>query len=181
MQQNYFWIEKITNPESEITFKAVLEQVGDTWLSKLDADPGECRDVETQQGSGQCGLATALFQVCFQDEDVTKDGGLNPSKNPDFNAHPEEQQRATSRCAIIVFVACIPDRKTPKKVCSAYLNAASKAGYGSIFTSIPIKEGKMDDMTLDDAIKDFGKTEDSANDFIRIHGWYWYFCKEKPE
>ena len=90
--------------EKRITFKAGLEKGVQAFPepSRLEAKPGECNYFRTQENFRNCGLATALFEECFQDKDVTKNGGVDPNVNEYFQDHPDERDAAKKRCAIIV-------------------------------------------------------------------------------
>ena len=149
-------------------------------MSELSAQLGTCNEVETLAGNRYCGLATALMYECFGDEDVTKNGGVNPKKNDKFKNHPEEQKRLMAKCSTIVYLECLPEKPvTPNKACKAYLNAGKKAGYGVIFMVNQYRiHGRhfMYEKTLDNAITEFGQSIESADAFINKYGVDWYFC-----
>ena len=73
-----FWVEQ-SKYKGIYTFKAVLKVGDKPALSTAFGNPGQCNSVDTMKGSRQCGLATVLMRDCFEDEDVTKNGGwLDP-------------------------------------------------------------------------------------------------------
>ena len=171
-----FWVEiACTQGNNAHTFKVVLEKGDDTFLSRLDAHPGECIFVNTLPDSKQCGLETGLMYSCLKDEDITKNGGVNPKTNCVFKSHPDQQALAEKKCDIIVYLKCLPGPKDPKDTCMDYFNAAAKAEYDYLFTAK--KEISMDGMTLINAMKSLLNT--GVRIFIGDHGSDWYFCKYK--
>ena len=176
-RQGQFWIAKylLESDAWTISFKVVLAGRDGNSLSELKADHGACNKVETKEGSENCGLATALMTACFEDEDVTGDGGLE--LDIWFEADPRHRQQAKDNCEKVVLVECKPTPPTTKDACRAYLNAAIKAGYLMMFMAKEETEAQiMNVMKVTVARRDF---RPDANAFIDLYGFSWRFCKCK--
>lgn len=93
-------------------------------LSWVNAYHGECFHVNSQRGSRECGITKAVMKKCLTDEDVTKDGGLNPDT---FNINRVEENwdgkagdavwqnngfsgRARAACETIIYMPCKPGK-----------------------------------------------------------------------
>ena len=197
--QKVFYVEKFSKrnpgfgkPYFNYYFKAVLEVGSEKYLAEMNSQGprsrlggGVCDDVHTFEESRGCGLATALTQVCFQDNDV---GGVDPKKHPLFNGNVKRELRqfqAVANCAKIVYLRCRPDAMNPPSptaICSAYLNAAINTGYAMMFTvtkrpadATPHND-VMDVMGIVEAKLEFKKGPDN---FIKEHGYGWFFCRCK--
>ena len=155
-------------------------------LSYLNTDRGECMLVRTDAKSQHCGIAKALMILCLGDEDITEDGGLNPStyhmekpygdaiwKDMDFSTFAREF------CKTIVAIPCDPILSTTTNyACKAYIEAAKSEGYQMMFVDKPADEVEPDDhyhvLKTKDAELEFKKNPD---DFLKSKGNEWFFCK----
>ena len=120
--------------------------------------------------------------LCMEDEDVTRDGGLNPLtynelKEFDYALWEDEEFRVRSRqlCLSIIAITCEPAHRITKYVCKAYIEAAKIAGYQMMFI----------DMNPDFSYKVL-KTKNAESQFIKdpqnflnSYGHEWFFCKCK--
>ena len=89
--QRFFWIQRadfhIDPHQKGYMFRAVLQRQQETnFLSTLEAENGNCFDVNTRSLSRRCGLATALFYLSFIDDDITRNGGIDPDREEAFIA-----------------------------------------------------------------------------------------------
>ena len=108
-------------------------------MSQLESYPGNCFYIKTQDGSKRCGLATALFYACFLDDDVTRNGGIYPDTDVQFNnpKNREMKKIAKAKCATIVRTTCQPAPPTPIAVCVGYMKGATKAYYSCLLYTSP--------------------------------------------
>ena len=144
-------------------------------MSQLESYPGNCFYIKTQDGSKRCGLATALFYACFLDDDVTRNGGIYPDTDVQFNnpKNREMKKIAKAKCATIVRTTCQPAPPTPIAVCVGYMKGAIKAYYSLIF--MVDNNNEMAVLTLPSAISKF---KDNPDAFLNKWGREWYLCKE---
>ena len=176
LNQGYFWIRKDIESHNFYKFRAPLQKYeSDPFMSQLDAYHGNCFYIKTKDRSKRCGLATALFYGCFLDNDVTKNGGIDPDKDVQFNRPKNHEMKkiAKAKCAIIVRTICQPSPPTPVAVCVGYMKGATKAYYSGIF--MVDNNNKMTVLTLPSAISKF---IDNPGVFLNKRGREWYLCKE---
>ena len=51
-------------------------------ISSMNTDRGQCMDLKTEKNSQGCGIGRALMILCLGHEDITEDGGMDPSTYP---------------------------------------------------------------------------------------------------
>ena len=131
-----YYIGKEKPTKTEFRFVAKLEWENPTTISGLNADRGQCNDVVTEKDYRKCGIARSLLVLCLRDEDITRDGGVNPLTyndltETDYAIWEDEEfgERARLLCSSIVAVTCEPIDNTPKYACKTYIEAARIAGY----------------------------------------------------
>ena len=160
-------------------------------MATLQAEKGgKCNQMDTKPTSQQCGLATAIMEICFGDEDV---GALDTGKNgivdiiKDYGLTGDEltpfesyEKKAHLNCQKVVFVKCDPDDRMPYEVCSAYLTAAINTGYDVLFTAV-MRHSKQSMEVM--KLKQHAKPEfkDNAKKFVTDHGNWWFFCTCKSD
>ena len=92
---------------------------------------GVCDNAQTDERYERCGLATDLMTLCFQDLDITKNGGVDPNEEEQFKNNPDKQKEAVDGCAKIV---TLNQSANPPAAGKAYTRAAIKAGFKKVFT-----------------------------------------------
>ena len=170
--QGYFWIQRVPMRRGYLFRAALVQTEQHNFLSLLGATHGKCNLVSTEKASRRCGLATAMMFTCFLDEDVTRNGGINPNTNQAFKDHPDMQKIARDSCNIIVYTQCMPDPTTPVDVCGGYLKGALKAAYYKIFLVNHLDRMKV--LQLEYALNKFKANPEG---FIADDGRNWYLCK----
>ena len=190
-KQGFFFVEKYAGRKyNEIIFKVILkdryldikEGMGqaeeDEYLATLKAEKyGICNRVDIKVESSGCGLATALMEVCFEDdEDV---GGVNPETDKFLKQFKTHQKQANLNCEKLIYLQCEPDHPHPYSICVAYLNAAITRNYDMLFSFPSESETGMDIMELESEAKP--KFKRSSERFVEKHGNGWFFCRCKKE
>ena len=123
-------------------------------MSWANAYHGECHFVQTDGRFRNCGMARALMEKCLSDEDVIKDGGLDPLTYK-FNRYTKEDKeycvwndldftkRARESCTTIISMFCYPGfyqageffptpyvpGRDPAMACKLLIDAAISKGY----------------------------------------------------
>ena len=164
--------QQIPNFPINVGFAAVLDGVNLSELSALSG--GICNEVETNDDSAGCGLATTLMEYCFTDDEV---GGIDLQKDPRFNQHPlkEYRQMAENTCKHIVYLTCAA---FPLIACSAYFTAAINTKHTLMFTTF----NELDEdlvAKLFDVAEVQPEFKFDARGWVNTNGRHWYFCKCK--
>ena len=157
------------------------------YLAYLNARQGECNNLETYEHSRRCGIGRALMVTCLLDEEVTKDGGLDPDtywqrEYVDFAVWKDKEftKKAKENCAAIVAVSCGPRVSNPQgkplvSICKSYINAAFRAKYDLVFVDHESREF-YSVKTTKNALMEFVPDPDK---FVLELGFDWFFCKCK--
>ena len=138
-------------------FKFVVNHKKDE-LSRLCASKGECNDLATRRRSQKCGFGGALMHVCFNDEKITSNHGLDLN-NPEWK-DGNLRETAAENCLTIIHVDCYPGQFTPDIVCLKYLQNGRNNDFEIIFTE---EHNILDDDNDDDASDD-DKDDDGDSD-----------------
>ena len=133
---------------------------------------GVCDNAQTDERYERCGLATDLMTLCFQDLDITKNGGVDPNEEEQFKNNPNKQKEAIDGCAKIV---TLNQSANPPTAGKAYTRAAIKAGFKKVFTVTP-GGINMTFWTVIEAEEEYLK---NPIRFIQQYGQQWFFCKCK--
>ena len=133
---------------------------------------GECDNAQTDESYQRCGFTTQLMTMCFQDLDITKNGGVDASTEDQFKNNQDMQKDAIGECQTIV---TLHQGAKPPAAGIAYTKAAIQAGFKKMFTVIP-GGNNMVSWTVMDAEKEYLK---NPIQFLQFHGQQWFFCKCK--
>jgi len=169
-----FYIKRTPGVSNHIRWIAVLEPSSEQELAHLTAERGHCNDLHTEKGSRKCGIGKALMALCFKDEDIIEDGGLNPLTDGTWK---DEKLKTIARdvCKTIIHISCEPDIGIDLIACKMYMDAANEAGYHMIFVQ-NLGDDKLKRLQIEDAKNIF---EQNVDDFLSEKGSFWYFCKCK--
>ena len=170
-----FYINKETI-SNRFTWVAVLDPSTPEVLGELNAERGECNGLETDEGSQRCGIGRALMELCFKDDDITENGGVDPLNSIIWK---DQQLGPTAKdvCASIVHVGCEPvDPDALLPVCKMYIEAARYAGYRMMFVG-DLGKKQYHRFRIDRGYQLFTTDPES---FSANQGIFWLFCKCKP-
>ena len=157
------------------------------YLAYLTAGQGECNNLETYEHSRRCGIGRALMVTCLLDEEVTKDGGLDPDtwwkqETEKYSVWKDKEFTKTAKenCASIVAVTCkisIDDSQGNQllSICKSYINAAFRAKYDLVFVDHVSREF-YSVKTTKNALMEFVPDPEK---FVLDVGFDWFFCKCK--
>ena len=175
----------IEDPNAQFKFVARHDWENDEgYLAYLKGRRGECNNLETYEHSRRCGIGRALMVTCLQDEEVTKDGGLDPDtywqrEYVDFAVWKDKEftKKAKENCASIVAITCGPsiNGQPIVSICKSYINAAFRAKYDLVFVDHESREF-YSVKTTKDALMEFVPDPDK---FVLELGFDWFFCKCK--
>ena len=145
-------------------------------------------ELKTEQNSQGCGIGKALMILCLGHEDITDDGGLDPSAYREFKIWGEAiwgdigfSTAARELCKTMVTIVCDPDLSTTTNyACKAYIEAAKIKGYQMMFVDKDSKKTVPGDhyhvLKTKDAEREFNRNPDA---FIESKGNEWFFCSCK--
>ena len=186
-----YYIGKVSHQPDDsfkIRFAARLNWADEsTEISYLDTNRGECHKLETQEDSQGCGIGRELMILCLGHEDITEDGGLDPSAYNEEGIWGQTLWRdinfssvARELCKTIVAIICAPTDQTTNYACKAYIEAAKIKKYQMMFVEKDPEDVGPDDhyhvLKTKDAELEFNKNPDA---FIQSKGNEWFFCKCK--
>ena len=158
----------------DFAFKVVLDKGEDSdpkhpkYKSLLLGDKGGICDNKYER----CGLATNLMTVCFQDPDITRNGGLDANTEQQFENNVDKQKEAIDDCETII---TLTQSSNPPGAGIAYTKAATKAGFKKVFTVTP-GSTNMKLWMVAEVEKEYLK---NPIGFIQQYGQQWFFCKCK--
>ena len=133
---------------------------------------GVCDNAQTDERYESCGFTTGLMTLCFQDPDITKNGGVDANDEEQFKNNPEIQIKAINECEKIV---TLNQCANPPAAGKAYTKAAIKAGFKKVFTVTP-GGTNMRFWPVTEVEEEFLK---NPIRFIQQYGQQWFFCKCK--
>ena len=166
-------VSKIDGGAHDYHFKIFLKKDDDNYLSLLKAGKGgQCESVATLEEFRRCGFATQLMLLCFQDRDITANGGVDISTDEQFEKNPVQKQQAIDECQTIVTLTMGGNIAAG----ISYIKAAIQAKYQKMFT-VTAGETNMGSMKTDDAVKEFKQL--GSDKFVFKYGMNWFFCKCK--
>ena len=159
-----------------------------TMIAHLDTDRGECMSLKTHTDYQGCGIGRALMILCLGHDDITEDGGMDPSTFRDFRHFGLFGQAvwgdigfstsARELCKTLVAIICEPVSPTTKYACKAYIEAAKIKGYQMMFVdkvSVAYLPGEhYQVLKTKDAEREFNRNPDN---FVESKGGEWFFCK----
>ena len=160
-----------------IIFTAVSEAKEEEALSFLNTigEEGICNYVQTQPGNRRCGLAKYLMATCFQDPSVLGENnrGVDVTKSDNWDNDPKRTP-AYHYCETVTSLLC---DSIPYRNCISYMRAASLAEFDILFTKAT--EERIIGFELGEALE--SKFDSEYEEFIRVNGGLWFFCKCKDE
>ena len=125
----------------DFAFRVVLDKSADDdmknprYKSVVYGDRGgECDSAQTDENFERCGFSTRLMTLCFQDPDITKNGGVDSELEEQFKNNPEQQKVAAARCQTLV---TLNQSANPPAAGVAYTKAAIAANFKTVFTVTP--------------------------------------------
>ena len=156
-----------------LTKGEALDPLHPKYISVLFGDKGGvCDSAQTDENYERCGLTTSLMTSCFQDADITRNGGVDANDEEQFKNNPEKQKEAINECEKIV---TLNQNANPPAAGKAYTKAAINAGFKKVFTVTP-GGINMRFWTVDDVEEEYLK---NPIKFIQQYGQQWFFCKCK--
>ena len=183
--KKHYFVQKRRSkePNSDWVFRAYLKKglfKRKKRLSQLNAENGGLCWATPKLSPAPvqgCGLATAMMELCFDDEDI---GSIDPTEDYYFKMKGLEkwQKMALLNCEHIVYTSCNPAPPTPVVGCSAYMTAAINTGHHMMFT-FPTKQGEMNVLNVETEAKPLLKED--ADNFRETNGYGWFFCRCKPD